>query len=159
MEGKKVAESAIELVQQMTPQDSNMAGNVHGGVIMKLIDNTASIVAARHTSGNVVTASIDRLDFINPGYVGDLLRIKASLNYVGNTSMEIGVKVEAENFITGDIRKVAFSYLTFVALDNELKPRKVPGLILETDEDIRRNNDAKIRFELRKEARRKRKNN
>jgi len=153
MEGKKVSESAIELVQQMTPQDTNIAGNVHGGVIMKLIDNTASIVAARHTSGNVVTASIDRLDFINPGFVGDLLRIKASINYTGNTSMEIGVKVEAENFITGKIRPVAFAYLIFVALDSELKPRKVPPLILENDDDRRRNDEARKRFEIRKQVR------
>ncbi len=155
MEGKKVRESAIELVQQMTPQDANMAGNIHGGVIMKLIDNTASIVASRHTSGNVVTASIDRLDFINPGFIGDLLRIKASLNNVGNTSMEIGVKVEAENFITGEIRHVALAYLTFVALDNELKPKKVGPLLLETEEDVRRNNEAKERLKQRKAARSK----
>lgn len=154
MKGRKISESTIELVQQMTTQDTNIAGNVHGGVIMKLIDNTASIVAARHTSGNVVTASIDRLDFINPGFVGDLLRIKASINYTGNTSMEIGVKVDAENFITGKIRPVAFAYLTFVALDNELKPRKVPPLILENDEDRRRNNEAKERLKIRKKARR-----
>ncbi len=153
MNKKRVSESAIELVQQMTPQDANLAGNIHGGVIMKFIDNTASIVAARHTSGNVVTASIDRLDFINPGYVGDLLRIKSSINYAGNTSMEIGVRVDAENFITGEIRHVAFAYLTFVALDNNLKPKKVPDLILETDEDKRRNSDAKKRLEYRKKAR------
>jgi len=154
MEGKKVKESAIEIVQQMTPQDANMAGNIHGGVIMKLIDNTASIVAARHTSGNVVTASIDRMDFINPGFIGDLLRIKASLNYVGNTSMEIGVKVESENFITGEIRDVALAYLTFVALDNEFKPKRVPPLLLESEEDLRRNNEAQERLKFRKEARR-----
>ena len=152
MEGKKVSESAIELVQQMTPQDANLAGNIHGGVIMKLIDNTASIVAARHTAGNVVTASIDRLDFLSPGYAGDLLRIKASLNYVGNTSMEVGVKVEAENFLTGEIRHVAFAYLTFVSLDNEFKPKMVPPLICETDEDKRRNNDARERLKWRKLA-------
>jgi len=157
MNEKSVSDSAIELVQQMTSQDANLAGNIHGGVIMKLIDNTASIVAARHTSGNVVTASIDRMDFINPGFAGDLLRIKASINYVGTTSMEIGVKADAENFITGEIRHIAFAYLTFVALDSELKPRKVPSLILETDEDRRRNKDAKERLKIRKEARKKKK--
>jgi len=152
MEGKRISESRIELVQQMTSQDANIAGNVHGGVIMKLIDNTASIVAARHTSGNVVTASIDKLDFINPGFVGDLLRIKANINYTGNTSMEIGVKVDAENFITGAIRPVAVAYLTFVALNNELKPRKVPPLIIENDEEKKINDEAKKRLKIRKNA-------
>jgi uncharacterized protein (TIGR00369 family) len=152
MEGKRISESRIELVQQMTSQDANIAGNVHGGVIMKLIDNTASIVAARHTSGNVVTASIDKLDFINPGFVGDLLRIKANINYTGNTSMEIGVKVDAENFITGAIRPVAVAYLTFVALNNELKPRKVPPLIIENDEEKKINDEAKRRLKIRKNA-------
>ena len=109
-------------------------------------------MAARHTAGNVVTASIDRLDFLSPGYAGDLLRIKASLNYVGNTSMEVGVKVEAENFLTGIVRRVAFSYLTFVSLDSEFKPKKVPPLILETDEDKRRNRDARERLKWRKLA-------
>ncbi len=105
---------------------------------MKLIDNTASIVAGRHTSGNVVTALIDRLDIINPGFVGDLFGIKASINYTDNTSMEIGVKVDAENFITDAIRPVAFAYLTFASLDNSLKSRKVPTLIIENDEDKKR---------------------
>jgi acyl-CoA hydrolase len=104
MEGKTVAESSVFIVQQMVQADANLAGNVHGGIIMKLVDSTAGIVAGRHASSNVVTASIDRLDFHNPVYVGDLLKIRACINYVGKTSMEIGARVEAENFLTGERR-------------------------------------------------------
>src|SRR5512137_1457802 len=114
---KTVKDSRITIVQQMTNADANLAGNVHGGTIMKLIDNTAGIVAARHTGKNPVTASIDRLDFHSPVFVGDLLRVTAGINYVGNRSMEGGVRVEAENFVTGEIRHTASAYLTFVALE------------------------------------------
>ena len=99
---KKVSDSSVTVVQQMVQQDANLAGNIHGGTIMKLIDNTAGIVAARHTGRkNVVTASIDRLDFHNPVYISNLLRVSASINYIGKKSMEVGVRVEAENVITG----------------------------------------------------------
>ncbi len=149
MDAKRVDESAIEMVQQMSHQDANLAGNVHGGVIMKAIDTTAGIVAARHTGRNVVTASIDRLDFHSPVYIGDILRLKASMNFAGVTSMEVGVRVEAENFITGAVRHTASAYLTFVALDPEGRPTKVPGLRLETDEQKRRNSEAAVRRSLR----------
>ncbi|MBP6993597.1 MAG: acyl-CoA thioesterase [Spirochaetes bacterium] len=149
MDVKRVDESAIEMVQQMSHQDANLAGNVHGGVIMKAIDTTAGIVAARHTGRNVVTASIDRLDFHSPVYIGDILRLKASMNFAGTTSMEVGVRIEAENFITGVVRHTASAYLTFVALDPEGRPTKVPGLRLETDEQKRRNSDAAVRRSLR----------
>src|SRR3990172_3143487 len=86
---KKVKDSSITVVQQMTQMDANLSGNVHGGTIMKLIDNTSGIVALRHTGRNVVTASIDRLDFHSPVYIGNLLRLTSSINYVGKTSMEI----------------------------------------------------------------------
>ena len=149
MEGKKVEVSSVTMAQVMEPQDVNPAGNVHGGVIMKLIDDTAGVVACRHARTNAVTASIDRLDFHNPVFVGDLLFLKGSLNMVGRTSMEIGVRVEAENLITGHIRHTASAYLTFVALDKEGKPCPVPPLILETEEERRRNREAQIRRELR----------
>jgi len=149
MDVKRVDESAIEMVQQMSHQDANLAGNVHGGVIMKAIDTTAGIVAARHTGRNVVTASIDRLDFHSPVYIGDILRLKASMNFAGTTSIEVGVRIEAENFITGVVRHTASAYLTFVALDPEGRPTKVPGLRLETDEQKRRNSDAAVRRSLR----------
>ncbi len=149
MEGKAVSESTVIIVQQMIQNDANLSGNVHGGSIMRLIDNTAGIVAVRHASSNVVTASIDRLDFHSPVYVGDLLKITAGINYVGSSSMEVGVRVEAENVVTGKSRHTASAYLTFVALGSEGKPIAVPALILSTDEEKRRNSEAMKRREIR----------
>ncbi|HPA71275.1 MAG TPA: acyl-CoA thioesterase [Spirochaetota bacterium] len=145
MNGKSVRESTVKIVQQMVQADANLAGNVHGGVIMRLIDNTAGIVASRHSACNSVTASIDRLDFHNPVYVGDLLVLTASINYAGMSSMEIGVRVEAENFITGQTRHTASAYLTFVALGSDGKPARVPPLVLESDGEKRRNAEARER--------------
>jgi acyl-CoA hydrolase len=156
MEAKRVKDSSVITAQMMIPQDANPAGNVHGGVVVKIIDEAAGVVAARHARTNVVTASIDRMDFHTPVLVGDLLFFKASLNYVGRTSMEIGVRVEAENLITGEVRRAASAYLTFVALDPEGRPVPVPPLILETDEERRRNSDARARRDARlAEAKRK----
>jgi uncharacterized protein (TIGR00369 family) len=155
MDGKTVKESQLVMSQMMTPQDINLAGNVHGGVIMKLIDTTAGLVANRHTRSNTVTASIDRLDFHHPVYVGDLVTFKASMNYAGTTSMELGVRVEAENVFTGEVRHTASAYLTFVALDRDGRPKPVPPLIPETDEDKRRNLEAKGRREARLKERKK----
>lgn len=149
MEGKRVKDSSVIMAQMMIPQDANPAGNVHGGVVVKIIDEAAGVVAARHSRSNVVTASIDRMDFHNPVFVGDVLFFKASLNFVGRTSMEIGVRVEAENLITGVVRHAASAYLTYVALDQQGKPREVPPLILETEEERRRNSEAKQRREVR----------
>jgi uncharacterized protein (TIGR00369 family) len=149
MEGKKINESSVTIAQVMVPQDVNPAGNVHGGVIMKLIDTTAGVVASRHARSNAVTASIDRLDFHHPVFVGDLLFVKGCLNLVGRTSMEIGVRVEAENIVTGEVRHTASAYLTFVALDEKGKPKEVPPLIIETEDERRRHREAKIRREAR----------
>lgn len=149
MEGKKVPESSVIMAQVMTRQDVNIAGNVHGGVIIKLVDTAAGVVAYRHARTNVVTASIDRLDFHHPVYVGDFVTIKASLIMVGRTSMEIGVHAEAENLITGEIRHVASAYITYVALGEDNRPVAVPPLILETDEEKQRHREARIRREIR----------
>lgn len=149
MQGKKVKESATMMALEMNPEHANPAGNVHGGVIMKLIDTAAGVVAKRHARSNVVTASIDRLDFINPVYIGDLVILRASINHVGRTSMEVGVRVESENTITGEVRHTSSAYLTFVALDENGKPKEVPPLILETEEEIRRNKEAKERRNMR----------
>ena len=148
-EGKSVQESSVVMAQQMSHQDINTAGNVHGGVIMKLIDTAGGVVAARHARANVVTASIDRLDFHHPAYVGDVLTLKASLNSVGRTSMEVGVRVETENPRTGERRHTASAYLTFVALGPDGRPVPLPPLILETQEEARRNREARARRELR----------
>ena len=149
MEGKTARESQVIVSQMMMPQDTNPAGNVHGGVIMKLIDTAGGLVANRHTRSNTVTASIDRLDFHYPVFVGDLVTFKACLNLTGITSMEVGVRVEAENVFTGEVRHTASAYLTFVALDKDGKPRPVPPLILETEDDKRRHREAQARKQAR----------
>ncbi len=149
MEGKPASQSRMTMAIQMNPEDANPAGNVHGGVIMKYVDTAAGVVAIRHARRLAVTASIDRLDFHHPVYVGDLLILKASLNYVGRSSMEVGVRVETENLITGKIKHTASAYLTFVALDQAGKPAGVPPLIPEDAEDKRRNCEAQLRREQR----------
>jgi acyl-CoA hydrolase len=103
MRGKKVRESSIIFSHVMLPQDANLAGNVHGGVVMKYIDDAAGVVAVRHAQCNVVTASIDRLEFHSPVFIGNLITLKASINMVGRTSMEIGVRVEAEDILTANV--------------------------------------------------------
>jgi uncharacterized protein (TIGR00369 family) len=145
MEGKPVRESQMTMAIQMNPEDANPAGNVHGGVIMKYVDTAAGVVAIRHSRRIAVTASIDRLDFHHPVFVGDLLILKASINLVGRTSLEVGVRVEAENLLTGEVRHTASAYLTFVALDEKGSPAQIPPLILETDDENRRNCEAQIR--------------
>jgi acyl-CoA hydrolase len=149
IQGKRVEESRGVMTRLMNLPDANPAGNVHGGVIMNLIDSAAGVVAIRHCRTNVVTASIDRLDLLRPIFIGDLVTFKASLNMVGQTSMEIGVRVDAENLRTGELRKVATAYLTYVALGLDGRPTRVPPLILETEEDIRRNDEARARREAR----------
>lgn len=133
MGAKKVSDTSMIMAMQMNPQDANPMGNVHGGVIMKHIDTAAGVTAMRHCGRPAVTASIDRLDFFHPCYVGELIILKASLNMVGTTSMEVGVRVETENPLTGVVRHTASAYLTFVALDDEGKPMPAPPLIAETD--------------------------
>ena len=145
MEGKRVKDSSVITAQMMIPQDANPAGNVHGGVVVKIIDEAAGVVAARHSRTNVVTASIDRMDFHEPIFVGDLLFFKASLNFVGRTSMEIGVRVEAEDPRTGEVRHASTAYLTFVALDDEGKPTAVPPIAPATPTEERRQREAEIR--------------
>ncbi len=148
-EGKSVKESSVVMSQLMSIQDTNIAGNVHGGVIMKLIDTAAGVAAVRHARSNVVTASIDRLDFHHPVFIGDVLTLRASLNHVGRTSMEVGVRVETENPLTGKRHHTASAYLTFVALDRNSRPIPLPLLNIETDEEMRRNREARARRETR----------
>jgi uncharacterized protein (TIGR00369 family) len=149
MKAKRVSETSVVMVQPMSPQDANQAGNVHGGVIMKLIDMAGAIVAQRHAQTNIVTASVDRIDFLQPVFIGDVLFLKASLNLVGRTSMEVGVRVESENSLTGEIRHNASAFLTYVSLDENRKPAEVPHLIIETDAEKRRNQAAQARRETR----------
>ncbi|MFH1134815.1 MAG: acyl-CoA thioesterase [Pseudomonadota bacterium] len=149
MKAKTVEESRIIMAQTMMPQDANPYGSVHGGAIMKLIDNAAAVCAIRHCRKNAVTASIDRLDFKTPVFVGELVTLKAGVNMVGRTSMEIGVRVESENIRTGDCRHAASAYLTFVCLGDKGQPLEVPPLALETEEEVRRNREAQSRRKTR----------
>jgi len=113
---------------------------------MKYIDNAAGVVSMRHSRTICVTVSIDRMDFFTPMYIGELLTLKASLNMVGTTSMEVGVRVEGENLLTGEKKHVASAYLTFVALyDETVEVKKLPPLIPETPDDTRRNEEARYR--------------
>ena len=157
MEGKKISENKVIIAQVMNPESSNPAGNVHGGDIMKLIDTAGGVAATRHARAHVVTASIDRIDFHHPVYVGDFLILKASVNFVGKTSMEVGVRVEAENPITGNVRHTGSAYLTFVALDDNKRPIQLPPLILDTDEDKHRNEEAAQRRQMRLSVKKKEK--
>ena len=145
MEEARRPDCDILISHVMQPQDANPAGNVHGGVIMRHIDSAAGVVAMRHARSNVVTASIDRLDFHHPVYVGDLLTLRAQLLFTGRTSMEIGVRALAENMQTGKRRQTATAFLTFVALDVEGRTRPVPPLPLDTDADRQRHKKALAR--------------
>jgi acyl-CoA hydrolase len=151
MEGKPVSASRLVLAQEMTPQDANPGGNVHGGNIMKLADSAAGVVSIRHSGRNCVTATVDRFEFFAPVYVGNLVTLYASLNYVGRTSMEVGVRVEAEELRTGKKTHTNTSYFLMVALDDDGRPVEVPPLILETEEDRRRNEEAKRRTRARQQ--------
>ena len=146
---KPVSASRVVMSELMLPTDANPTGNVHGGVIMKLVDTAAAVAAQKHCRRRVVTARIDSLNFLQPVYVGNLVTLKASVNAVGRTSMEIGVRVEAENLRTGEISHVASAYLVFVALDEAGQPTPVPPLIAETEEERRRMSEAKLRREHR----------
>jgi acyl-CoA hydrolase len=138
MEGKSVAESRSVLSELALPNDANGLGAVLGGKIMHLVDIAGAIAAARHSRGFVVTASFDHMDFLRPVHIGQLIVLRASVNRSFRTSMEVGVKVFAEDLRSSETRHVASAYLTFVALDEARQPVPVPELIPETDEDKRR---------------------
>ena len=151
LDPRPVSASRIELVRGMTLLDANNLGNVHGGVIMRMIDDAAGTAAARHAGHVAVTASVDQLSFLQPVHVGDLVITRASVNAAGRTSMEVGVRVEAEPAHGGERRHTTSAYLTFVALDEDLTPVEVPPLLCETEEDERREAQALIRRQVRKE--------
>jgi len=133
----------------MMPQHANVLGNVFGGVVLSMMDTTAAVSAIRHSRHICVTVSVDRVDFREPIHVGELLIMKSSVNYVGRTSMEVGVRVETENLLTGVRLHTNSCYLTFVAVDKEGKPVPVPPLRPETRDEIRRHEAAKLRRERR----------
>ncbi len=139
----------------MMPYHANPAGNVNGGVIMQLIDDAAFVIASRYARSNVVTASIDRVDFHRPVHVGDLLTLKACINMTHRSSMEIGVRVEGEKMRTGEMRHIASAYLTFVALDHAGKPSLIPTYQPACEAAKRRHTDALKRRQQRQTNMRK----
>jgi acyl-CoA hydrolase len=150
VEERAVRESQVVLSQNMGIADANLAGFVHGGVIMKLVDDAAGLAAIRHSRGPVVTAAVDEMSFIEPVQLGSLVTVKASLNDVGTSSMEVGVRVETEDILTGERAHTSSAYLVFVALDQDTgKPREVPRLVAETPAEKRRMREAQIRRETR----------
>jgi acyl-CoA hydrolase len=150
---KTVRESQHETSEIMMPQHANNLGHVFGGVMLGMMDKAAAIAAIRHARRPCVTASIDRVDFREPIRVGDLVIMKASVNYVGRTSMEVGVRVEAEDLLTGRRRHTNSCYLTFVAVDREGHPVPVPPLVPETATEVRRHAAARERRRRRLEER------
>jgi len=134
MTPKSSSESKVTMAQIVLPYHANVAGNMHGGEVMKLMDTAAGVVAARHCLSNVVTASVTQLSFTEPIFVGDLVMCSAELTYTGNTSMEVHVKVTAEDLERGIIRNVSEGYFFMVSLDRNGKPTKIPPLLIETEE-------------------------
>jgi acyl-CoA hydrolase len=142
---KRVKDSQVEMVQSVFPNDANPLGNIFGGRVMEFIDIVGSISAMRHARHRVVTASMDQVNFKNPVYVGEILILRSSVNFVATTSMEVGVKVIAENPLTGEHRHTSSAYLTYVAISEDGKPAPVPPIVPETDEEKRRHREAQER--------------
>src|SRR5690242_7200987 len=144
--GKPTSASRTTLSHIMTNADTNLLGTVHGGVIMKLVDDAAGAVAGRHSGGPAVTASMDEMAFLEPVRVGDLVHVKAQVNWTGRTSMEVGVRVLAERWNESTpATQVGSAYLVFAAVDADGKPRRVPPVLPETERDERRYQEAQIR--------------
>jgi acyl-CoA hydrolase len=145
MDPRPVAANQVTLVEWMGLQDANSAGFVHGGTVMKLCDEAAGIAAIRHSRCRVVTAAMDRMTFLHPIHVGELLTLTAAVNAVWRTSMEVGVRVEAESPLTGETRHTNTAYLTMVAVDDEGRPVAVAPLTTESPEQERRAREAQVR--------------
>ena len=150
---RPVSETQHETAQLMMPQHANVLGHVFGGVVLSMMDTTAAVSAIRHARLACVTVSVDRVDFREPIHVGDLVIMKSSVNFVGRTSMEVGVRVETENLLTGLRRHTNSCYLTFVAVDRNGRPVPVPPLRPETAEENRRYQAAKERRAIRLQER------
>ena len=149
MDRKPASGSHVTLTQLMEITDANVAGNVHGGVVMRLADTAAALAAIRHAEGLCVTVNVDEISFLEPVHVGDVVTLRASVNDVGTTSLECGVRVEAENPISGRSVHAATAYFVFVALDEDGHPRPVPAIEPQNDTERRRQRAAKLRREAR----------
>jgi len=151
---KKAGESRSEMVEVVLPNDANPLGAMLGGKVMHLMDIAGALAAHRHSNSYVVTAAVDYVDFRSPIQIGDLIVLKSSVNRVFHTSMEVGVKIFVENYITNQRRHTSSAYLTFVAVDAQKRPIQVPPVIPETADDRRRFREAGIRRKLRLSQRR-----
>ncbi len=138
MKFKRITESQVVISELMLPSHSNFNGKIHGGYILSLLDQIAFACASKHSGVYCVTASVDTVDFLKPIEIGELVTMKASVNYTGTSSMVIGIRVEAENIQTGAVKHCNSSHFTMVAKDESGRSVQVPGLILENDDDIRR---------------------
>lgn len=147
---KTVDSSRISISELMLPSHSNFSGKIHGGYILNLMDQIAFACASKHSKMYCVTASVDTVDFLRPIEVGELVTMKASVNFVGNTSMVVGIRVEAENIQTGEIKHCNSSYFTMVAKDNNGNPKSVAGLILNDKTEVKRFLKALKRIETKK---------
>lgn len=148
---KTVEESRIVMARSMQPPDANALGNVHGGAIMRMVDEAGGAVAIRHARSRCVTVAMDSMTFKQPVYIGNLLTVSACLTYVGRTSMEVEATIEAENLLSGERRHVGVSYLVYVAIDDQGRPTPVPGLALQNDEERARWRAAEQRREHRRQ--------
>lgn len=146
---KPISASRISLSQLMHPEHANLLGNVHGGWIMKLVDEAGALACMRHAQGKVVTVAIDSMVFRQPIRIGDLVILTAEVSYTGRTSLEAAVEVHAENPITGEQTHTNTAYLVYVALDDEGRPTSVPPLLAETDEEREKMRQAQVRQERR----------
>jgi acyl-CoA hydrolase len=146
--------SRVETAQIVLPGLTNTHGTIFGGILMQWIDIAGGIASARHSAGAVVTASMDRLHFLSPVQLGEIVTVQAQVNYAGKTSMEVGVRVFAENQATFKRRQTTRAYLTFVAVDDDGRPREVPRLVCETTEEKRRFKEAEARRAVRLRERR-----
>lgn len=135
---KSIEASQLTITELMLPSHSNFSGKIHGGHILNLMDQIAFACASKHSSNYCVTASVNKVDFLNPIDVGELLTLKASINYTGRTSMVVGLRVESENIRTGKTKHCNSSYFTMVAKDENGKSTPIPGIILTTKDEIRR---------------------
>jgi acyl-CoA hydrolase len=145
VESKRAADSESILVRWMGIGDANAAGFVHGGVVMRLCDEAAGIAAIRHCGLRIVTAAVDRMTFVSPIHIAELVTCRAKVNAAWTTSMEVGVRVEAENPRSGEVRHTSTAYLTMVALDENGRPTPVPALVPESDDEMRRQREAELR--------------
>jgi acyl-CoA hydrolase len=144
-EPRASADSASILVKWMGITDANSAGFVHGGMVMKLCDEAAALAAMRHCGRRVVTAGMDRMTFVEPISIANLVTCRSQVNAVWRTSMEVGVRVEAENMRTGEVKHTSTAYLTMVCLDDDGKPAPVPPLVIEGEDELRRQREAELR--------------